>query len=221
MIEAYVPKLLINGMEPFLPKFYGWTLYEDGDESKSFKRVFRFGNSSISRVIEFAIYWDYDITHLYDLEHVWVYVDDIGEVIDVESSFHGKVIKGLKKSRENLEGRKVVLYCQPGKHALVPELDQILDLDDYEKCCMDNVGKDGLIITQVAKGRYHSYPGLREKIIRYMKPLAFKPGEEWISYDFKRSQLLPWDQLNQLIPIYIGIELKKIEAYSKKEKCNE
>lgn len=50
-------------------------------------------NSSVpakgSFVIEYAIYWDWDIGHHYDLEHLWVYIGADGEVEKFEGSAHG------------------------------------------------------------------------------------------------------------------------------------
>ncbi|WP_370675623.1 HAD family hydrolase [Pleomorphomonas sp. PLEO] len=66
-------------------------------------------------VIEYTVWCDWDIGHLYDLEHVWVHVDAAGDVIAVEGSQHGR--------RVDLTGCAVdagrpVVYLEPGKHAI-------------------------------------------------------------------------------------------------------
>ena len=41
-------------------------------------------------VIEYAFFWDYDIQHMYDLEHIWVTVDSAGQICGCQASFHGQ-----------------------------------------------------------------------------------------------------------------------------------
>lgn len=211
MVEKYLPVLMLDENEPYRPVAFGWSTYKDGDKSESFDRRFQFRDDSITSVIEFAVYWDYDITHLYDLEHIWLYLDDYGHVVGAESSFHGTVVNGLLEGSLNLKGNQLKLYCQPGKHAMVPDPKVFESLSDYYTNCNESVGKDGLIITGVARGRYKTYPGLTDKIVRYMKKDAFVPGTEWCRYEFEQEKLMTWEAMDRMIPQRIALELEKIE----------
>lgn len=95
LIQAYAPYLYFDKHEPFFPVRVGVTIFEREGASPSFRRSFSFRDPRVKKIIEYAIYWDYDIQHLYELEHVWVYIGHEGEVIDCEASFHGKYLKGL------------------------------------------------------------------------------------------------------------------------------
>jgi hypothetical protein len=44
------------------------------------------GEAEAALAIEYAIWWDWDIGHLYELEHVWVYLDADRQVIRGEAS---------------------------------------------------------------------------------------------------------------------------------------
>ena len=86
--------------------------------SPSFRREILLNTEDIKYVIEYAIYWDFDIQHLFELEHVWVYVDHTDRIADCEASFHGKYIKGLLKDRSNLEVIPCKVILSTGKTCL-------------------------------------------------------------------------------------------------------
>ena len=79
----YAPRIFMDKKEPFPIKKVGFTEYHvDGCRSSFFNRSFDFANfrGAVS-VLEYAYYLDYDIQHLYDLEHIWVYLDKDGRQI--------------------------------------------------------------------------------------------------------------------------------------------
>ena len=85
--------LLFDAREPFLPLAAGYTLFRQSGPSPSFRQGFAVdlapqGHPPARLAIEYAIWWDWDIGHLYELEHVWVYVDDGGRVVRCEASWH-------------------------------------------------------------------------------------------------------------------------------------
>ena len=78
--------LLFDACEPFLPLAAGYTLFRQSGPSPSFRQGFAVdlappGHPPARLAIEYAIWWDWDIGHLYELEHVWVYVDEGGRVV--------------------------------------------------------------------------------------------------------------------------------------------
>ena len=80
----------------------------------------REGQPPAALAIEYAIWWDWDIGHLYELEHAWVYVDAAGRVVRAEASWHGGQHDMRLDGRLALDGDHVVLFSEPGKHAFAP-----------------------------------------------------------------------------------------------------
>jgi phosphoglycolate phosphatase-like HAD superfamily hydrolase len=109
------PALFLDCNEPFAPVAIGYAVYREPAKSVSSKFRIRPGKGS---VIEYAVWYDWDIQHLYDLEHVWVHLDADGVVVKVEASRHGARLP-MRRSDGSLpveEGRPV-LFVEPGKHA--------------------------------------------------------------------------------------------------------
>jgi len=86
LAERYAPQLMLDLAEPYRPHAYGWTIFRAPAKSPSSKFDVEPAGAF---TIEYAIYYDWDIGHLYDLEHVWVHVGEDGSVIKVEASSHG------------------------------------------------------------------------------------------------------------------------------------
>lgn len=106
---SFAPILLLDRAEPFRPVRIGVTAFDEAAQSPSSK----FQISLKGDVCyEFAIFWDYDIGHVFDLEHIWVHVQN-DAVIAVEATFHG--------SRQDidlsLQGGRPRVWCEAGKHA--------------------------------------------------------------------------------------------------------
>ncbi|MBW7460502.1 hypothetical protein K0U00_41210, partial [Paenibacillus sepulcri] len=147
-ISKYAPYIYFDNNEPFFPVRVGVTVLEEAGPSPSTRRIFEFEDPQVKYLIEYAIYWDYDIQHLYELEHVWIYVGHDGEVVDCDASFHGRHFKGLLHDRSNLvDGTHVKLYSQPGKHAFLPQPDMFYLLPELMTCTYETAGRRGLLIT--------------------------------------------------------------------------
>ncbi|GEM_PF-397878 len=86
LAARYAPQLMLDRAEPYWPYAFGWTIFRAPGQSPSSK----FEITPIGAfTVEYAIYYDWDIGHLYDLEHVWVHVGQDGSVVRVEASSHG------------------------------------------------------------------------------------------------------------------------------------
>ena len=72
LAEKYAPILQMDGKEPFKIVGVGYTLYENAKRSASCTRMIDPAQYGAEYCIEYAYYYDYDIQHLYDLEHLWV-----------------------------------------------------------------------------------------------------------------------------------------------------
>ena len=123
----HAPRIRFDNREPFLPSIVGYTVFYQDDTSPSFPRQITL-TPGTAQVIEYAIWWDWDIQHLYELEHIWVYLDADEKVIGSEASWHG----GFQTMTDEngmppLENERVTLFSEPGKHAFAPTPQWLLD----------------------------------------------------------------------------------------------
>ena len=119
----YAPIVHYDVDETIPLKKVGYTIFREEMRSDSFpKRTVKPEDGGF--VIEYALFWDYDIQHMYDLEHLWVWVNEDGYVIKAEGSFHGKYLTlwepDMDFAQAPIDGR-VHAFCQPGKHAFLPD----------------------------------------------------------------------------------------------------
>ncbi|MFD1955342.1 hypothetical protein ACFSL6_14465 [Paenibacillus thailandensis] len=208
---TYAPYLLFDLREPFYPDAVGVTVLDKPGPSPSFYRTFEFDEPGLSRIIEYAIWWDYEIGHLYELEHVWVYVGRDGRVIGCEASFHGKVLLGLLKDRSNLaDGTHVRLYSQPGKHAFSPLPDLFELLPGLYRAAGEDAGIDGLIVNDLFRGKFETNDRINGRVRQYLRQFAFTPSLEFKEYRIREEFLMPWNELYEQIPGRIGARLKEL-----------
>jgi hypothetical protein len=114
--ERYAPIILFDRHEPFLPLAAGYTVFRSDGLSPSFSRQVQLRapeRPAAELVIEYAIWWDWDIQHLYELEHVWVAVDADGRVVHADASWHGGMHPMLYDSAVRLEGDHIIVYASP------------------------------------------------------------------------------------------------------------
>lgn len=155
-------------------------------------------------MIEYAFYYDFDIQHLYDLEHVFIRLAPDGRVSGVLGSFHGKFLNNLLEGETDFEGTHVVLYVQPGKHAFMPAPHYFRLFPDRDQCCREYAGQDGLLIGPMFEGRIstdEAFDRLAERYIR--ENYAFVPTWEF-DREFPRlpgaeERLMPWEELYRQI----------------------
>ncbi|WP_340013461.1 hypothetical protein [Paenibacillus sp. FSL K6-1318] len=208
---SYAPVLMFDRNEPFYPDFVGVSVLDRSGPSPSFKRDIQFPAEAVQYVIEFAIWWDYEIGHLYEMEHVWIYVGHDGEVVDCEASFHGKVLRGLLKDRVNVVGRHVCLYSQPGKHAFSP-LPVVFELlPDLYSAAGTKAGCDGLLVNDLFRGYFETNEQIDAQVTSYLQTKAFVPSMEFDEYLLKPEMFMTWDQLFGIIPQRINDRLIELE----------
>ncbi|WP_336764516.1 hypothetical protein [Paenibacillus sp. USHLN196] len=207
---SYAPVLMFDRNEPFYPDFVGITVLDRSGPSPSFRRDIQFPAEAVQYVIEYAIWWDYEIGHLYEMEHVWIYVGHDGEVVDCEASFHGKVLRGLLKDRVNVVGRHVCLYSQPGKHAFSP-LPVVFELlPDLYSAAGARAGCDGLLVNELFRGYFETNEQIDAQVMRYLQTQAFVPAMEFEEYLLKPEMFMTWDQLFGIIPQRIKYRLVEL-----------
>ncbi|MNQ86294.1 hypothetical protein D3C85_1014840 [compost metagenome] len=171
----------------------------------------------IEKVIEYAIYWDYDIEHLYELEHVWIYVGRDSSVINCECSFHGKYFKGLLKDRSNIAEDKptqVKLYSQPGKHAFSPLITLLELVPNLDTCTYETAGRGGLLVPDMLRDKMTADDLTNQLVERYLQTLRFRPSMEFIEYAWDDDSLfVTWPELLEEIPQRVNQELAKIREF--------
>ncbi|MDO3412199.1 hypothetical protein QWJ34_20720 [Saccharibacillus sp. CPCC 101409] len=213
--ECYAPYLMFDLREPFLPDLVGFTRLERGEESPSFPRSFEDADPRTDCILEYAVWWDYEIGHLHQLEQIWIYVGPNGEVLDCEATFHGRVLKGLLKNRSNLtDATHVRLFSQPGKHALSPLPDLFELLPDLHLASGPRAGEDGLYAGTAIGGLlpYGDNSGeVSDRVKRYLRSFAFKPTLEYTEYRLRPEQFLPWPALKEAIPLRMADRLLELE----------
>lgn len=211
LARQYAPILCFDEKEPFFPVLVGVTVFDKPGPSPSFPREIRFGED-VAHAIEYAIYWDYDIGHLYELEHAWVYVGKDGAVVDAEASFHGRYLKAILPARDNVEGSRVVLYSQPGKHAFLPRAELMYLIPNLMQAPNEGAGDAGLIQTSAFKGCYEVGKERDALVSRYLKTKAFVPSMRFARWTFPEESFITWAQLAAQVPARIEAELDRLRA---------
>lgn len=202
LAAAYVPHLRYDKEEPFALEGIGYTIYRETAKSPSCRRTIEAPEGGIA--IEYAFYYDFDIQHLYDLEHSFVYLDGEGRVIGVESSFHGKFLNSLIEGVLEFEGSHPVLYVQPGKHAFLPAPEYFKLIIDRDTACNKNAGEAGFLIMPMFEGRLATDEELDRKVEEYIcQNYSFAPSWEFVkeSPDGRKEEevLMSYQELDGLV----------------------
>ena len=191
-VKAHLPIIMEDLNEPFALSAIGATRFRESAPSPSFRRMIEV--SPGEEVIEYALFWRYDIQHLYDLEHIWVTLTDGGPTT-VEASFHGKYLNASRLATRADDGRSI-LYCQPGKHAFLPDPSLFALLPDSEFCCNRDAGEAGLLVTGPFEGLLHSSPSIDARVKAHIKGRwAFSPSWQWREMETDSVPLMGWDEL--------------------------
>ncbi len=219
----YAPLIYFDEREPFLPLAVGYTVFAADGDSPSFPRRIELAAGRNARLaIEYAIWWDWDIGHLYELEHTWTYVGADGEVVFAEASWHGGYHAAVLDdgrvpviARES--GRHPVVYSEPGKHAFAPTPQEILDKrrDKTLDGCGPGAGRGGLLVTPLFRGILDLRKNAEADALvgAYLKRHAFVPAFDWNrEFRVSREMLLPWPALFRWIPTRLDWWLEQLRS---------
>jgi len=214
LAATYAPQIIFADDEPFLPLVVGYTIFHDEAESPSFPRqIERAGLPAWATAIEYAIWWDWDIGHLYELEHVWSYVDPAGELVWAEGSWHGwQNAMVLEDGTFPHTGTHPLVYSQPGKHAFAPTPDwYTLILEDAVSEAGPKAGKDGVLVKAVYREQIQKTPEDDARVAAYLKQLAFTPSFRFTRpFTITPQMLVPWPVLNAWIPARVNWWLERL-----------
>ncbi len=221
----YAPIIYMDENEPFKVKKVGFKKYaENGVFSDSFNRRFDFENyPGTEAVYEYAYYLDYDIQHLYDLEHIWVYVDEKGEIAGAEGSYHGRLLRAYSRKESTkaangdysafaeIKDGHVVMYSQPGKHAMLANPSLMFLYPELFEACKRLAGISGLDAPEKFLTDIHISEEDNRRVVEHIRSnYSFEPKMEFEEYLIPKEDYMSWDELDKKIPEYIKAELEKL-----------
>ncbi|HEV8638739.1 MAG TPA: HAD hydrolase-like protein [Chloroflexota bacterium] len=204
LARRHAPIVYFDAAEPFLPELVGYRVLRRSGPSPSFDRYLTLDVPEVGRaaaVVEYALWTDWDIQHLYELEHVWSYVDEQGKLLFAEASWHGRLGALIQDGRLSQEGERPLAYAQPGKHAMAPtpEVFSRFDLlrSGFARACGPEAGNDGMLVTPVMHRRLEKSARADGLANAWLRQRAFVPTwrfeRRWEATD------VPWHPIGELL----------------------
>jgi putative hydrolase of the HAD superfamily len=219
LAQRHAPIIWFDDAEPFLPQAVGYAVLREPTHSPTFERYLHLGvpgGRTAAAVIEYALWTDWDIQHLYELEHVWSYVDDSGRLIHAEASWHGELAPLLQAGRLSAEEERPVAWAQPGKHAMAPDPLAFTGIDAYRLLVAQEArppAREGLLIGDTMRGRLRRTARADALARAYLHTQAFEPtfrfGRRW---DARTAPFEPAERLLEGIPARIREVLRRLAS---------
>ncbi len=199
----HAPRIRFDAQEPFFPSVVGYTVFREAGRSPSFPREIELA-PQVTTVIEYAVWWDWDIGHLYELEHIWVHLDQHENVVAGEASWHGGHNAMIDENGQvPIEDGRLTVHSEPGKHAFAPSPQRLLERAPRTTLsCGVNAGTMGVHVTPLFKGIIADRTPPNNRLVHtFLERHVFAP-----SYDFSTVFALesithvPWERLFKWIP---------------------
>lgn len=205
LAQRHAPHIRFDLREPFLPLGVGYTVFYRDAPSPSFPRRIVLPPCAACAV-EYAVWWDWDIQHLYELEHLWVYLDRRGDLVRAEGSWHGvyHTLWTPESGAPPLDGGRLVACAEPGKHAFAPSPRRLLKRGQITRlACGLRAGSKGVHVTPLfgAAIRPLRTAASNRLVGDYLRRRAFQPSyafDQWV--DLASVTLVPWANLHAWIP---------------------
>jgi glycerophosphoryl diester phosphodiesterase len=212
LAARYAPIIRFDAREPFLPLAAGYTLFHQSGPSPSFRQGYQVELSPAGKppavlAIEYAIWWDWDIGHLYELEHVWVFVGVDGRVVRAEASWHGGQHDMCHEGMLALKGDRAVVYSEPGKHAFAPTPAWFAKRrQEFKRSeTSDLAGSGGVLISRYLKGHVADTPLNYRLAHSYLALRAFEPSGDFSTwFEIQPEMLVPWPALFDWMPYRVN-----------------
>lgn len=211
-IRRYSPVIFMDSREPFSIRKVGVYVYTEPGRSLSFARRFDFANISADTtcVIEYAYYLDYDIQHLYDLEHIWIYLSDAGDITGAEGSFHGRFLNAMLEQTK-FRGDHILMYSQPGKHAMMADPSLFWLYPEFLSACRRLSGIHGLDCPPQYRRNIHLTEEENRKVAAWIREhYAFTPSLSYEETDIRSDDYLAIEELESRISDYLQEQLSVI-----------
>ena len=217
LVLRYAPEIYSDEHETIPIRAVGYSIVRENCVSESFPKRNILTGGQTAFVIEYAYYWDYDIQHMYDLEHIWVHVGQDGTVLGADGSFHGGFTPLKWQGVSQFTDDHIHAYCQPGKHAFVADAVMAKAVPGARDACTGKAGGPVLVGGPFA-GAYHPTEEddrLSEWYIR--KYLSFEPTFRFSKTTLETAQYMPWETLKARIPGWIATECERIRTLAGQE----
>lgn len=213
----YLPVFCEDELEPFPVQAIGFTVFTQSGKSPSSAWTIRLGEDT-AFAVEYAVYLDFDIQHLYDLEHAFVYVGRDGAVTRVEASFHGHFYRSDINGDLQFEGgTHPLLYLQPGKHGVMPDPKYFQLYRDLTEACGTLAGADGFLVVPMFADRLHTDPETNALVRDFIREqYAFEPSLRFRRAAGGEELLMTWEQLDRQIPPRMEQRLAEIREWGKR-----
>lgn len=207
LAARHAPIICFDRAEPFLPSRAGFSVlrhpfdsHVDPRRTLAGPQPLRFDLPGLEAILEYGIWWDWDIEHLYELEAAWVYLGG-GNVLSVEASWHGRFHTMEVNDQPPLRGARPVLYSQPGKHAFAPEASWFAPVEKFTAPCRDTAGSMGVLVTALFEGRIAKSAADDARAAAYLRSRAFTPTFLFDNeFSLAPEHLCPWAELRSWIP---------------------
>lgn len=213
---APVIRFAVN--EPFLPSHVGVTVIDSPGTSPSAPLEVTFG-PGVARVIEYAIWWDWDIGHLYELEHVWLKLDGADKIISVDASAHGRLFAMTRPDGSRpIEDGRVTLYSEPGKHAFHATPETIIARKrQMTAACRELAGTGHVLINEMFEQRFSKVTAEDHRAVRrHLEARAFEPSFEFSQrFDLADVHFLSWPDLYEYIAARVPEVIGEVRAESR------
>ncbi|MDP9482599.1 MAG: HAD family hydrolase [Chloroflexota bacterium] len=217
--RRHAPVIYFDLAEPFLPDLVGYAVIRQPGPSPTFDRYLDLRIPSGDRaaaVIEYGLWYDWDIQHLYELEHAWAYLDAAGELIHAEGSWHGEPIPLVHERRVSAEGARPMAFAQPGKHALSAEPALFSGHDGYRELVRreaDERAGGGLLAGPLLAGAVRTTARRNGLTRAYLHTRAFAPTFRFERrWDGAATPLVPVEELIEAVPERIRAGLGRLET---------
>ncbi len=202
LAHRHAPQIRFDTKEPFFPLAAAYSVIRSASQSPSSTFAIDPENGI---AIEYAIWWDWDIQHLYELEHIWIYLDADETLLKIEASAHGgRILMMTEDGSLPLEDGRVTLFSEPGKHAFAPEQQWLIGGSERtDLSCGDEAGEGGILTGNPFNRAAFGPPTLEEHRLtkRYLQRLAFQPVYEFSQlFDLQSIPFVTWQQLYDWIP---------------------
>lgn len=205
----FAPHFYADEKEPFPIRKVGYAVLNKPGDSPSFMRKIRF-RPGVGQVIEYGVFWDFDIQHMYDLEHVWIYLDEDGNFFDAESSIHGTFINCWHLHKKLEDSTHLPVYLQPGKHAILPDPQLSKLFGNFMACCDENAG-GGMLENELFRGRLPRDAELNARIKEHIcANYRFTPTMNYVSSPVADEDYIPLQELFDYIPARISFLLDEL-----------
>lgn len=183
------PTLWLDRNEPFsIHKVFCTVFRWNGDSPSYPRRLTLDQNEHVA--VEYAIAWDFDIGHAYELEHIWVYADSCGVPVRVEATAHGNFRAVTSEDHS--------LYVEPGKHGMGAAPSDLLSQSVLTHLCGRWAGIRGAYVPSMFLP-FWDPPSASSwlDVEGHLQTLRFAPSFDWSasSVRIEDAELEPWDSM--------------------------